>query len=250
MADLRWLGPERFELGGMVFQVREQDELFTTGMAGADFFVMKQRSQVEELVELVERMRPEHIVELGLFRGGSTALLCELARPRRMLAIDREPVDAQVRDFVARPEFGDAVRIHDDVDQSDRRRLAGLADATFGAAPLDLVIDDCSHLYEPTRESFNELFPRLRPGGLFILEDWRWAHGRIDEDNDGLWPDRVPLTRLVFEIVLALPSVRELIADIVIDLGSVRITRGSASVDPRGFDIASSCRPRGRQLLA
>lgn len=250
MADLRWLRPERFEIGGTVFQVEPPDELFTTEMDGADFFVMKERSHVEELVRLVERLRPEHIVELGVFRGGSTALLCELARPRRMVAVDRDRVDAKLREFVARPEFAGAVSIHDDVDQADRRRLAEIADDAFGETPLDLVVDDCSHLYEPTRESFNELFPRLRPGGLFVIEDWRWAHGRIDEDNDGLWPDQVPMTRLVFEIVLALPSMRDLVADVVVDLGSVRITRGTAQVDPAGFDIAACCRPRGRRLLA
>ena len=29
----------------------------------------------------------------------------------------------------------------------------------FSGEDLDLVIDDCSHLYEETRASFNELFP-------------------------------------------------------------------------------------------
>ena len=38
--------------------------------------------------------------------------------------------------------------------------------------PLDLVIDDASHLYGPTMASFEVLFPRLRPGGLYVIEDW------------------------------------------------------------------------------
>ena len=122
--------------------------------------------------------------------------------------------------------------------------------SSAGDAPLDLVVDDCSHLYEPTRASFNELFPRLRPGGLYVIEDWRWAHPALDADDDGLFEGETPLTRLVFEIVLALPSVPGLIADVRIDLESVWVERGEATVEPAGFDIAECCRPRGRRLLA
>ena len=70
------------------------------------------------------------------------------------------------------------MHIHTDVDQSDRGHLAKIADEAFGDAPLDLVVDDCSHQYEATRASFNELFPRLRAGGLYTIEDWDWTRER------------------------------------------------------------------------
>jgi hypothetical protein len=60
----------------------------------------------------------------------------------------------------------------------------------FDGGPLDLVVDDCSHLYEPTRASFNELFPRLRPGGAYVIEDWVWAHTPLDSEHpEGLLPN-------------------------------------------------------------
>lgn len=112
-------------------------------------------------------------------------------------------------------------------------------------------MDDCSHRYEATRASFNELFPRLRPGGLFVIEDWPWAHAHLGvEPLEGLFPDQVPLTRLVFELVLALPSVPGLIADLTIDPVAVVVRRGDATADPDGFDIAACSNPRGRELLA
>lgn len=40
---------------------------------------------------------------------------------------------------------------------------------TFGA--LDIVIDDGSHVNELTVASFNALFPKLKSGGLYIIED-------------------------------------------------------------------------------
>lgn len=37
--------------------------------------------------------------------------------------------------------------------------------------PLDIVIDDCSHDNSMTAASFNLLWPCLKPGGLYIIED-------------------------------------------------------------------------------
>jgi hypothetical protein len=61
------------------------------------------------------------------------------------------------------------------VNQEDREAVREIAEHEFDA-PLDLVIDDASHLYEPTRTSFDALFPLLRPGGLYIVEDWQMAY--------------------------------------------------------------------------
>ena len=63
-----------------------------------------------------------------------------------------------------RPLFG--------VDQGNRAQMLEIMDREFGDAPLDLVVDDASHLYEETKASLEVLLPRVRPGGLFIIEDW------------------------------------------------------------------------------
>jgi hypothetical protein len=143
------------------------------------------------------------------------------------------------------------VRTFGEVDQTDRPRLAEIVEAEFEGAALDLVVDDCSHLYEPTRASFNELFPRLRPGGAYVIEDWRWAHSELGAENlEGFYPDEVPMSRLLFEIVLALTAVPALIAEISIELEAAVIWRGEAEVDPATFDVAACSTPRGRALLA
>ena len=41
---------------------------------------------------------------------------------------------------------------------------------------IDLVVDDASHLYEQTKATFAMLFPLVRPGGNYVIEDWSWAH--------------------------------------------------------------------------
>ena len=154
-------------------------------------------------------------------------------------------------EFVAREGLAEELRVHTDVDQSDRGRLAAIVDDVFGDEPLDLVVDDCSHLYEQTRASFNELFPRLRPGGLYTIEDWRWAHSELGaEPVEGMWPDETPLTRLIFELLLAIPAAPGLIADVNVQLRTVEVRRGDAAADPGGFQISELTGARGSRLLA
>jgi len=64
------------------------------------------------------------------------------------------------------------------VDQADAARLSGLLDRYFSDRTVDLAIDDASHLYGPTRTAFEVVFPYLRPGGIYLIEDWGWAHWR------------------------------------------------------------------------
>ena len=72
------------------------------------------------------------------------------------------------------------------------------------------MIDDASHMYEHTKVSFETLFPLLRPGGQYIIEDWSWAcWSGLPEDfsvtNPNRCPDQNPaaagLPRLIAEIV-------------------------------------------------
>jgi demethylmacrocin O-methyltransferase len=68
-------------------------------------------------------------------------------------------------------------------DQSDPAFLTGLADRI---GPLDIVVDDGSHLSDHVISSFTALFPRLRPGGQYVIEDLQssywpgWNGGRTD----------------------------------------------------------------------
>ena len=68
-----------------------------------------------------------------------------------------------------------------------------IMDREFGDAPLDLVVDDASHLYDETKVALEVLLPRVRPGGLFIIEDWaadymryRWVITAMKEQGTEL----------------------------------------------------------------
>ncbi|GAA1295039.1 class I SAM-dependent methyltransferase [Saccharothrix xinjiangensis] len=58
-------------------------------------------------------------------------------------------------------------------DQSDAEFLVALAEEH---GPFDIVIDDGSHINDHVRTSFQALFPHVRPGGLYVVEDMWTAY--------------------------------------------------------------------------
>lgn len=73
-------------------------------------------------------------------------------------------------------------------DQTDRAALASLVRRT---GPLDIVIDDGSHVSEHVLTSFSVLFPHVRDGGWYVIEDlqtsyWPKFGGRSDDLTDPL----------------------------------------------------------------
>ena len=81
------------------------------------------------------------------------------------------------------------------------------------ANELDLVVDDASHTYEQTKASFEILFPLLQPGGIYLIEDWSWAHMPRYQSPDAPFSKRHALSNLLFEQIMLMGST-SLIAEI------------------------------------
>ncbi|MEJ7583881.1 MAG: class I SAM-dependent methyltransferase, partial [Acidimicrobiales bacterium] len=186
------------------------------------------------------------IVELGIFGGGTTALLNEIARPRKLVAIELNDERVEALDAYREAHGAtDTVKPYYGVDQAARARLVEIIDHEFEQRPLDLIIDDASHHVDLTRASFDLLFPRLRPGGAFIIEDWAWAHGPFSAYR----PGDVPLTTLVFEMVMACASHPGLVSTVTVDQHWALVERGEDSADADSFTISSCYSERGRELV-
>jgi Methyltransferase domain len=254
---LAWKGDASFVAGKTTFHALAEGAFSVrpdVELGEGEFAIAKPRWLVDRYAALLNELKPRQVVELGAAQGGSTLFLTEVARPQRLAAIDREPLDEAWRRVERQAQASDlsgVVQSYGGVDQQDRRRLAEVVDEAFDGAALDLVVDDGSHLYGPTRASFNELFPRLRPGGAYMIEAWAWAHARVGaQQSEGLFPGEVPLTQLLFEIVLAIPGMPGLIENVSIAPGLTVIWRGGTEVEPGSFDVSACSNPRGRALLA
>lgn len=163
------------------FRVDDTDYVSTIAPNPSPLYlsVVKPPRLVEQTAALAREFRGGNIVELGIRHGGSTALLTQIAQPRKLVAIElsTEPLE-RLEAFLDIGSRRDVVHPHFGVDQSDRELLGRILDDEFGGEPIDLVIDDASHLPDETRVSFEVVFPRIRSGGLFVLEDWNCDHVR------------------------------------------------------------------------
>ncbi len=204
------------------------------GRVDDTFVIVKTPAMVRRYLQLLVDESPRRIVELGIKDGGSTALIALVADPELFLAIDLEgEIPPLLAELIAAENLRDRLVATFGLDQGDRTALTELVDARLPSGGIDLVIDDASHVLGPTRTSFEVLFPRLRPGGLYVLEDWSSeciaaAHLARVLPADADLMERVAVVNQVLHILNA-PN-HELPSDVV-------ATMSAASVGQHGGDI-------------
>ena len=240
-AGATWRDQEVLEIDGVEFVAQGAIKRFKSSRDR--FCLVKRPDLVAAYLSLLADLQPATIVELGVFQGGSCALTPLAGGPDVLVSLELSEERVPALDaLIAERGLGDRVHVH----QADAATLGDLVDRHLAGRPLDLVVDDASHLIAPTRASFNALFPRLRPGGIYIIEDWSWAHIGYGTHR----PAETPLTVLVFEITMALPSRPGLIAEVRIDRDWAMVVRGDAELDTADFAISACYSERGRGLLA
>ena len=245
--------PARFRVDGVEFEC-------ATGRGQSTpnhFVILKDYGLVRDYAEILRSFRGGSIIEVGIASGGSVALMSLLAAPERLVAIELsdERVEALDRLLAARG-LSDRVKPFYGIDQADRQRLESLVTSEFDDQ-IDLIIDDASHRLEETRITFEALFPFLRPGGLYVIEDWNHDHIAsrliadalsdpsraaevestiVDRFNRGEVVEQ-PLSRLILEFVLAQAESEGVLAGVEVDHRFVRVRKGPRSLSPKEFRL-------------
>jgi len=225
---------------GLVFRL---EQVRTGDWTGNEFFrFFKRKKIVDKYEEFFQRhpdFHPENIFELGIFDGGSVAFWFELFKPDKHIAIDL--LDRQdstyFENYVTSRGLKEKIKTFWKTDQSDKENLRRIALANF-TEPLDLVIDDASHMYEPTRASFEVLFPMLRPGGLYVIEDWAWGHWPAYIAAEHPWSVLESPAKLITKLMDAAGTSISLISNLTITKGFVVAERGDEIIaDATSFNI-------------
>jgi hypothetical protein len=222
---VNWLSDDACVVDGVTF-VAAWPDMRRSQSTATRFCIQKPRYLIDSYVSMIEELRPRRVVELGIFDGGSTAFIAALASLEKLVAIDCVPQRcAALDDFVV--ARGLPVSSYFGVDQADTSRLDEIVADEFDG-PLDVVIDDASHNLFESRLSFECLFPRLRPGGLYVLEDWGWAH------FPAVWkfkPGQPALSILVFQAAVAACTRPDIVAGVSVTEGWTVIRRGDGSCE-------------------
>lgn len=234
----------RFQIDGVQFRVDMSAGNQRKPSDAKTFTVVKNKPYLDLYAELARTIRPKSILELGIFQGGSFVLLDKMFQPERIAAVDISavPIEPLVKYTEQMPN---RAAVYFSTSQDDEAALDRIIETTLGGR-LDFVVDDASHIYELSRKSFEILFPRLSPGGTYVIEDWAWAHDRRYQAADHAWAWRPALTNLVFEIVALLGSTT-LMSAISIHRPFVVITK-SEKAPPLGNPIWSMLNLRGKEM--
>jgi len=243
-----WFGPKSFTFGGERFRIEvEAAVLYHMRSELGDWVLGKDQNMVQRFLEQHgDRLDRRRVVELGIFEGGSVVFDYLVCKPDRLVAVElRDHRVAPLDEFVDRHGLGGTIRLHYGVDQGDLVTLTRIVDEEFAGAPIDLVIDDASHLYAPTRASFEVLFPRLRPNGVYVIEDWDWAHHDEWQAEGGYFAGQPALTNLVVEILMFAGTRPDIVTEVSITERVAEIVRGPAELDG-AIDLSSMYLARGR----
>ena len=246
--NLIWHDEHHLQIGTTnFFLTLDWETADTTESTPETFLLIKNQPLVETIFQhLPERI--DNMIEFGIFKGGSIAFYEELFSPKRLVGVDIKPNRvAALDEYLERRSATNRVRLYHGIDQGDAEALKVIARENFSTEPVDLVIDDGSHRYGPSKTTLNRFLPLVRPGGIYLIEDWGWAHWPLRHGpHSGQFDDQQnPLTKLIFEVVMLTASHGELISQVHIDPSRAFIVRGWKSMATyKDFNIDDTYRTK------
>ena len=227
---IKWNSENSLTIDDVNFELTQNKDLSGKNL---DFKILKPKSKIEKYIELGRGFSPKTIFELGFGLGGSTVFFDKLFEPGRISAIDISTSKIhQLEDYLL--QHSKFMNFHYGVKQSDISKLGKIIEKDFLNSPIDLVIDDASHWYNPTKKSFGYLFPLLSGGGKYIIETWAWSFKKAQQSKEHSWYKKNSLVNLVFECITELAS-NSLISNIEIKEDMVIITRSNSNQHQKIF---------------
>jgi hypothetical protein len=245
-AAVEWISETNFIVDGLEFYGDLQT--YAARTTADRVVILKYAKLLREYLDYFAPHSIKNLLELGIWQGGSPLFYGMATDAAKVVALDFAPDNPILRDIISRRGLAEKLKLYFGVSQDDRAAVRGLIDAQFGDEKLDLVIDDASHMYGPSRTAFEIIFPRLREGGFYVIEDWQWAH--IDDPQyqcGKVFGGQPALTNFIFELLMAYGSHANLFSNIVVRSWFVAVQKGSKSL-PDDFRLDDLIRLRGKRL--
>lgn len=218
---MRWLDQATFEMGGHKITMDYETGGSKRLSEESDFTMMKSRDFLTKYIEH-ENENFKRILEVGVYQGGSFVFLDQLFQPEKMAAIELTAAPIPALDFYTsqRPEN---LKVFWGTSQDDEAAVENVINGFMGGE-IDLVVDDASHFYDQTKATFKVAFPRVRPGGLYIIEDWSWSFQKEFQERGHPWENFHSLANLVIDLMEEM-TLSALIKDIEISPHMMKVRR-------------------------
>jgi len=169
-------------------------------------YVLVKTHEFLQFYRALQQHQPKNILEVGMFEGGSLVLFDKLYDPKKLVGVDirRDPIEPLERYRKnrghIRPLYG--------LSQNDPK-LPDILRKEFPDG-IDLIVDDASHQYGLSGATFHLCFPHLKPGGLYVIEDWSWSHKSPYQSPTHPWFEKPALTNLVVDLVINMPGSQQM----------------------------------------
>src|SRR5262245_59589201 len=106
---IHWTSDDEFVVDGVSFACIGLPRPDTVSTADR-FYIIKSPRLVETYERVIEKVVPENIFEAGIWYGGSTAFIAQLARPRKLVAIELTERECMpLKTFIARHDLSTTV---------------------------------------------------------------------------------------------------------------------------------------------
>ena len=195
---LEWTSNNEFKVGKINFTIDLTAGKNRRPSEVNNFTIVKTKRFINQYLSLVQQHKNlNHVLELGLFQGGGLVFINELIQPNKLVGVELSTVPIRPLDSYIL-EDRNHIKIYYGTSQSDLDALDNIYRNDFNNK-LDLVVDDASHLYQFTKDGFEFLFPRLSPGGVYIIEDWAWSFREPHQNPTNTWYNKPALANLVIE---------------------------------------------------
>jgi Methyltransferase domain len=259
---VEWISETKFVVDGLEFagDLASYSEMTTPDRV----VILKEARLLRQYLDFLGPHQINNLLELGIWQGGSPlfyGLATDIGKVVALDLLNPSPAPAgqdrsqalahknpAIDRIIEKYRLADKVRLNFGVSQDNRAAVTAILDREFPGQQIDVVIDDASHQYDLSRKSFEIAFPRLREGGLYIIEDWQWAH--IDSpvyQNGEAFGGQPALSNLIFELLIAYGSHPGLFWNIVVRDWFVALQRGSMPLSP-DFRLDDLLRMRGKHL--
>jgi SAM-dependent methyltransferase len=247
MKTLEWRSERELVIDGVHFDCSIDDYAQKTSLDR--LVLLKNRGVLDLYAQVFADDRPRNMLEFGIFQGGSPALYSLWFDLDRFVGVDICAPVAAFDDFCRNHQVGRKIRSYYGVSQTDRGRIEEIVRNEFGAAPLDVVIDDASHQYENTRRTFEIAFPLLRPGGLYVIEDWGWAHWPEGKRFEKTYGGQTSLSMLIMELLMLCASRSDLVSEVRVFPAFAFIRKSPDAKPLADFALGELYSKRGIELV-